>query len=412
MRLLAFLILTISLLTACPPPGQEAAPEMGSPRKPASASRAKPGPEGAPADPSVNRTYLEFVFDGEAGYKESDYPRPEWIAAAKQAVEDAGLCAQAERDKLEADPERLEQIDPLCYDENGRIRPFYRDGYCEDFDGDGKQEGIIILNMPDYLNQYNYIGYHRQVFILVSSGGQPQIFDNYYGQSLYIIRYPGFCHFGIHYTEGAAASNEFAIFSVCDGQVRLELADNLPPSSNSHPVSDEGAEETWYGNVLMEFHQAQMDILRFSLWDTEADGYSSPEPEKLSPEAFLELFRPEDLRWGEGTSWEEGKARNPEWAKNWEETYGGPYYEAEAIEPVLVYGNAFFQVIQKGGSFANGVLYMRDPDGVWSIKGIGGSGGSVRPGNGWHSHLEEKEPWSSAKIDLYQAAREAVPVTS
>lgn len=363
----------------------------------------------AEEDPSGERTYLEFVIDGDASYSESDYPRPEWIAIAKKAVEDAGLCIQAEWGKLNADPKRLEQIDSLCYDENGRIRPFYRNGYYEDFDGDGRQEGIIVLNMPDYLNKYNFVGYLRQIFILVSSDGQAQIFDDYCGQSLYIIRYPGFCHFGIHYTEGAAASNEFAIFSVRDGQVRLELADNLPPvyASIYEPM-----EKPWYGNMLMEFHRAQMDVLRFAFWDTEAQGYSSPAPEKLPPEAFLELYRPEDLRGPDGLSWEELKARDPEWVKEIQENYGGPYYEGDAIEAVWVYGNAFFEVTPKGGSFANAMLYLRAPDGVWSIKGIGSSGGSVRPGNGWHSHLKEKEPLSSAVVDLYRAAREAIPVTS
>ncbi len=64
------------------------------------------------------------------------------------------------------------------FDENGNIKPIFNRAFVEDFDGDGKTETFLLIDMP-YLYYENY-ALTRNFMVYISSDNKAEFLESYY----------------------------------------------------------------------------------------------------------------------------------------------------------------------------------------------------------------------------------------
>lgn len=103
---------------------------------------------------------------------------------------------------------------------NGSIEPRFNKGYIEDFDGDGKKEAFLYVDMP--INYYEDYMWERSFLIFCGSGGDMEILaDAFRLYDATMLDYGGFKHIILGGSGTCGAEDHYCVWGVYGGKAKL-----------------------------------------------------------------------------------------------------------------------------------------------------------------------------------------------
>lgn len=334
--------------------------------------RTYPEPEQAPVYPDVifsDRTYYTPRVNEDPSYPEAGYPNQQWVEAAKQAVLSADLYGS---DQWSQSPGWKTRFSLLTENGQAGAKPTidYAGGLYEDFDGDGRMEGVLLLMLgyhPDLIwepevEKSDRINGGINFALYINADGTIQPL-NMQGMAisgkLMLISYAGHQQFTVFYNVGTMTGVS-ATYSVSNGWARSQNA----PTPHTYDV---------YGPILVS-HIVRTPQYELQFWNREEDMYSTVGPVEMPADLFLELYRPAALRLDDAHFfvWKDQELTNEQFFQKW---VGDPEILAEEIDGVQVLANKFYQIrfteAAAGSRGSSGVTLIRMVDGLWGVYSCG-----------------------------------------